>query len=162
MKTARSPMKKFYLIHSLPMMKRLFSIVVLAMIFALIFAAMEAPASTVYAGKDTGLSSKQSSSPLMTPNAWNALGSGLNENAYANAVDGTDIYVGGAFTNAGGDANADRIARWDGASWSALGTGLNGTVHTIATNGTDIYVGGAFTNAGGDANANYVAKWDGT
>ncbi len=32
---------------------------------------------------------------------------------------GRELYVGGEFTDAGGIANADRIAKWNGSSWSA-------------------------------------------
>ena len=31
------------------------------------------------------------------------------------------MYVGGNFTDAGGDPNADYIAQWDGKTWKALG-----------------------------------------
>ncbi|MCL4840158.1 MAG: hypothetical protein KJ058_19590, partial [Thermoanaerobaculia bacterium] len=46
----------------------------------------------------------------------------LNDTVYAIAINGTDVYVGGAFTNANGIASADYIAKWDGANWSALGS----------------------------------------
>jgi hypothetical protein len=84
----------------------------------------------------------------------------LNSSVFAIAVAGTNIYVGGTFTNAGGIANADYIARWDGAAWHALGPGLNSSVSAIAVTGTDVYVGGAFTDAGGDPNADRIARWD--
>ena len=68
----------------------------------------------------------------------------------------------GGFSDAGGDPNADCVAKWDGTSWSALGTSsLDGDVYAIAINGTDVYVGGGFTTAGGDPNADYIAKWNG-
>ncbi len=70
--------------------------------------------------------------------------------------------MGGDFTDAGGDANADYIARWDGAAWHALGSGLNDTVYAIAVAGSNVYVGGSFTDAGGDANADHIARWDGS
>jgi hypothetical protein len=67
------------------------------------------------------------------------------------------------FTNAGGDANADRIAKWNGSSWSALGSGIsNGQVNSLAFNGSILYVGGSFTDAGGNVNADYIAQWDGS
>jgi hypothetical protein len=37
--------------------------------------------------------------------------------------DGNVVYVGGAFTNAGGVA-ARKIAQWNGSSWSAIGGGI--------------------------------------
>ena len=103
--------------------------------------------------------------PLLTSEAaaasWQALGTGLNTTVRAIAVSGSDVYVGGFFTDAGGNPNADKIARWDGATWQALDTGLSSTVYAIAVSGSDVYVGGEFTNAGGNANADYIARWDG-
>lgn len=93
--------------------------------------------------------------------AWNALGGGLNGRVNVITVVGPDIYAGGIFSNAGGDTNADNIARWDGHHWNALGTGLNGEVTTIVSVGPDLYVGGNFTNAG-NAAGDYIARWDGT
>jgi len=43
---------------------------------------------------------------------WDALDPGLNNAVYAIAVEGPDVYAGGDFTDAGGNASADRIARW--------------------------------------------------
>ncbi|MEQ8703160.1 MAG: HYR domain-containing protein [Phaeodactylibacter sp.] len=93
---------------------------------------------------------------------WSALGSGLNNkvNTIAVAANG-DLYVGGAFTEAGG-ISADRIAKWDGTNWSALGSGLNSECRTIAIapNG-DVYAGGIFSTAGG-VTVDDIAVWDGT
>lgn len=98
---------------------------------------------------------------------WWALGSGVKGiNDFAStvvsaiAVKGSDVYVGGVFTNAGG-VSASNIAKWNGSSWSALGSGLSGPAQAIAVSGSDVYVGGNFTNAGG-VSANYIAKWDGS
>jgi hypothetical protein len=109
--------------------------------------------------------------PIFSPQAltytWEHLGSGLegllNNSVYAIAISGTNVFVGGAFTDAGGNLNADYIARWDGTSWNALGTTpLNNSVRAIAISGSNVYVGGFFTDAGGDPNADYIARWDGT
>jgi len=82
----------------------------------------------------------------------------MNNTVYALAVIGTDLFVGGNFTTAGGDS-ASRIAKWsDSGGWSALGSGLNGGVNALAVIGTDLYAGGLFTTAGGDS-ANCIAKW---
>jgi len=85
---------------------------------------------------------------------------GLNGWAYVITVSGTDVYVGGTFTQAG-SVSANYIARWNGSSWSALGSGLNDEVYSIAVSGTDVYVGGKFTQAGG-VSANHIAKWNGS
>ncbi|MDW8391392.1 MAG: hypothetical protein RMK84_14800, partial [Oscillochloridaceae bacterium] len=103
--------------------------------------------------------------------AWSALGgsggnSALSSPVLALAVSGSDVYVGGWFTNAAGIAEADYVARWNGTSWSALGGSGNGAlnswVNALAASGGDVYVGGAFTNAAGIPQADYVARWDGT
>ncbi len=43
---------------------------------------------------------------------WSALGSGLNSTVFAIAISGSDVYAGGNFVDAGGDANADYIAKF--------------------------------------------------
>jgi hypothetical protein len=90
------------------------------------------------------------------------MGSGLNTNATAIAVFGTNVYFAGPFTNAGGVA-ANRIAKWDGQSWSAVGGGVvgSGWINALAVLGAHLYAGGTFTNIG-DAPARRIARWDGT
>jgi len=66
------------------------------------------------------------------------------------AASGSDLYVGGGFTNAGGIA-VTNIAKWNGSSWSALGLGVDAGVSALAVSGSDLYVGGTD-----------VAKWDGS
>lgn len=74
------------------------------------------------------------------------------------------LYVGGNFTSAGGNADAKRIARWNGTTWSALGTTplSNGGVFAIAYHAGKVYAGGTFVNAGGDPNADFLAVFDGS
>src|SRR5207253_2342845 len=76
---------------------------------------------------------------------------------------GSDLYVGGTFTSAGG-LPANNVAKWNGTTWSALGSGVfgfaNEEVLAMLADGTNLYVGGALTNAGG-VPANNIAKWDG-
>jgi formylglycine-generating enzyme required for sulfatase activity len=89
---------------------------------------------------------------------------GVNNRVVALAVDGDDLYVGGWFTQAGGQP-ANYVARWDGSGWHSLGdgaeNGLGGGVHAFAVAGEELYVGGGFTQAGGQP-ANRVARWDGS
>jgi hypothetical protein len=90
------------------------------------------------------------------------VGTGVNSNILAMAVIGTNLFVAGYFTNAGG-IGASQIAEWNGANWSALGSGVvgSGTVDALAVIGTNLYAAGTFTNMGG-VSANAVAKWNGS
>lgn len=104
-----------------------------------------------------------SSAGAVGPGGWDHLGSGLNDRVLTLNSDlpGT-LLVGGTFTDAGGNAAADYVATWDGASWGSLGSSgsLNGAVNAIAVSGTTVIVGGTFTNAGGSG-ANFLARWTG-
>lgn len=114
---------------------------------------------------------------------WSALGVGSAGNgSIANgqvnelAVVGSDLYVGGTFTNLNNSGTslsaADRIAKWDGSDWSALGSNgagggsLNNTVSALAVIGTDLYVGGTFTDVNNSGTvltaADRITKWDGS
>jgi hypothetical protein len=104
------------------------------------------------------------------PGGWDHLGTGstptfpsLNGAVDALHVESSgELLVGGAFTDAGGDANADSIARWDGRAWKALGaSALHGAVLATASRGGKVYAGGLFTDAGGNPDADYLAVWDG-
>ncbi|HXJ60727.1 MAG TPA: hypothetical protein VNU68_29130 [Verrucomicrobiae bacterium] len=99
---------------------------------------------------------------------WSALGSGIGRtdsyspSVSALAVSGSNLYVGGSFTTAGGNV-ANSIAKWDGSSWSALGSGVGGVdpyVRALAMSGSNLYAGGDFTTAG-DTAASYIAGWNG-
>jgi hypothetical protein len=101
---------------------------------------------------------------------WSAVGSGgaINNLVAAVAVSGSNLYVGGVFTNAAGIEAADYVARWNGNAWSALGSNGSGDgalgfgwVDALAVSGSDLYVGGGFTNAAGIETADYVARWSG-
>jgi hypothetical protein len=105
------------------------------------------------------------------PGGWDHLGDhgtpgSKSLNLVANALEVTPggLYVGGKFTDAGGIANADRIAKWNGSAWSAVSSSTeqiaNGEVFAIAVSGGKIYAGGVFTNAG-NSGADNLAVWDG-
>ncbi len=79
---------------------------------------------------------------------------GVNDEVFALASDGSRLFIGGAFTQAG-DISANNIVTWNGVRWQIMGTGpgilngVNGIVNAIAVDGEIIFVGGQFTNAGG-------------
>jgi hypothetical protein len=80
-------------------------------------------------------------------------------------VSGSDLYVGGDFTQTGDGAltNLGRIARYDttAGTWNALpNQGLNDRVHALAVSGSDLYVGGDFTQTGDGAltNLGYIVR----
>jgi trimeric autotransporter adhesin len=87
---------------------------------------------------------------------------GIEGQIYAMATNGTgtEIYVGGSFTSAGG-VPVKNIALWNGQAWSPLGSGVEGTVYSLAFNGTELLVGGEITSAGGEAVQN-LAVWNPT
>jgi hypothetical protein len=110
---------------------------------------------------------------------WNALGNNgagdgaLNGMVTALAVSGTDVYVGGWFSNAAGITEADYIAKWNGFAWSALGSDGAGegallsasggsVIQAIEVQGSDVYVGGYFIGSSGIPTADYIAKWNGS
>lgn len=77
---------------------------------------------------------------------WSALSTGLNGQGFALCVPANgQIYVGGAFTTAGG-VTVNRIARWDGGQFRTCGspTGLSATVRVLgkSPDGATLYVGG--------------------
>jgi hypothetical protein len=113
-----------------------------------------------------------------TTNTWSALGSGsgsgVNINVNALAVSGSDVYVGGYFTQAnvgGTTVSANRIARFNlnTNTWSALGSGsgngVSGPVFALAVSGSDVYVGGLFSQAnvgGTTVSVNNIARFNTT
>jgi hypothetical protein len=93
--------------------------------------------------------------------SWHHLGAGLNAPVYTIHIHGDDVYAGGYFRNAGGDPDADYVARWDGCEWHAVAPGLTGPVYSIAILGEDVYVAGNFQDVGGNPNIDVIAFWDG-
>ena len=95
--------------------------------------------------------------------AWFSFsGSSIFGNVLSVLLKDGQLYIGGSFTGAGGNLNANHIAFWNGSSWQALGEGLNGAVSAMFEFDGELYVGGEFTNAGGVAAADYIARWDGS
>jgi len=66
----------------------------------------------------------------------------------------------GDFINAGGNADADYIARWNGNKWEAFGTGLDNYASSLyVDSNNDVYVGGVFTTAGDLTLTDRIAVW---
>jgi Immunoglobulin I-set domain len=97
--------------------------------------------------------------------SWSALGSGMSGGVSSSrvvsalAVSGTNVFAGGAFTNAGG-IPANYVAQWNGSSWSALNSELNSSVRALTVSGANLFAGGTFTSAGG-VSATGIAQWNG-
>ncbi len=98
------------------------------------------------------------------PAPENGLDAGFGASAIHDmVVVGTDVYVGGSFTQTlGGDTTIKYIARWDGSAWHPLGGDrLDGEVAAVATDGNgNVYAGGAFDYIG-DTIYNHIALWNG-
>ena len=98
--------------------------------------------------------------------SWTSLSSvGLNGTAFALAIVGRTLYVGGGFSEAAGIAEADSVASYgiDSGVWSAITNGSNdigGTVCCLVPDGgSGLYVGGSFIDADGIAAADYAAHY---
>lgn len=94
--------------------------------------------------------------------AWEQIGSAI-PNAFLMAIEefNGQVYVGGVFQNADGDATADGIAMFNGTTWQGVGGGLVGDVYDLRVHNNALYVGGQFNAAGGVGNANSIARWTG-
>ena len=86
----------------------------------------------------------------------------LNGDVHAIAwdYDHIKLYVGGQFTDAGGNATANFLAVWNGSNWAPFCGPLGGSVAALQIIGSTLYVGGAFQNGGGIHNANYLIACD--
>jgi RHS repeat-associated protein len=91
-------------------------------------------------------------------------------------VCGTNLYVGGTFSIAGGHTNANGLAIWNGVTWATIGNGvgisqdayrnayyypnasLYPVVTSLAVRGNRVFVGGDFTNVLEGANSILAAN----
>jgi hypothetical protein len=89
------------------------------------------------------------------------MGSGLNGVALTVfPQDNSNVYVGGDFSNIGGDTNKKYITKWDGQTYQRMGTGAQWIVNAISqVNSSTLYIAGRFADIGGDTKKNCVAKW---
>ena len=94
-------------------------------------------------------------------------GIGFSGTAYALAVNGNNLYVGGMFTNLDNNGvTMTNIGYWDGSAWHALGGGLGVAsspfgVRAMAVNNGLVYAGGLFFNSGSQTLTN-LAVWNGS
>ena len=101
---------------------------------------------------------------------WSRLGpvtpvGGSSPSVFALGLSGSNLYVGGSFTDPRTGGLSHRFACWDGTSWKNTGAYLSpsgGFVNTIAVSGDDVYLGGSFSNAGLIPDADYAARYNGT
>jgi len=141
---------------------------------ALLLAALLAVSAGPAAGAPGAAQAGSAPAALSGPQAPQSIGSdwqpflpGVVGDVAVMVNTGTDIYVGGHFSQAGA-LLVNNIARWNIAAhqWFALGSGVTGpgfytTVSTILVDGADVYIGGDFGAAGG-VTANDVARWNTT
>jgi hypothetical protein len=84
----------------------------------------------------------------------------LNGDVHAIAYHAGKVYVGGVFTNAGGDANLDFVAVWNGAKWgpacAASGPVVTANVNALQIIGSTLYIGGSFANGAGIDSADFL------
>jgi hypothetical protein len=99
--------------------------------------------------------------------SWHSIGAPAISTAtgaavHAIAVDGTTgkIYVGGNFSDAGGNANADFVAVWDGANWQPFCAPMSGNVSALQIIGRKLYIGGDFASGAGLTSAARLVSCD--
>ncbi len=111
---------------------------------------------------------------------WSALGSGVvggggfnTNNPVINVIaidpdtlNGDVVYVGGAFTNAGGVSNTNGLAKWANGNWNSMWEVTRGffstfpIVNAIKIANDNLFIGGDFKEAGGVKNANFIVRLD--
>jgi len=101
---------------------------------------------------------------------WSGLGSGVKSidtgiisDISALAIYQNELYAGGTFDLANGDA-VSNIARWNGFTWQNVGSGVSDGVfsegvNTMLVYQDDLYIGGHFITANGDT-VNHIARWN--
>ena len=91
---------------------------------------------------------------------WTPFSSGPDAPVRCLETNGTDLYVGGDFTNAGGVA-AQRVAHWDGTTWHALGAGISNSVSDLEFFEGDLHATGGFLANVNRGSGFFVQRWDG-
>jgi hypothetical protein len=97
--------------------------------------------------------------------AWHSIGAppistATGAGVDAIAVDGATgrVYVGGNFTNAGGNPNADFLAAWDGHAWQSFCAPITASVKALKIVGRTLYIGGTFADGAGRSSADKLVR----
>ena len=137
--------------------------------------ALEQAGDTLYAGGEFTVAGGTLARSIAkwTGSEWKALGYGTDEyngirgQVFTILADSSEVYAGGRFDNAGGEATF-HVARWDGSKWWPVGLGVGGLtgahVKALAKSGDYLYVGGYFAVVGDEENyeipANSIARFN--
>ncbi len=104
---------------------------------------------------------KYSTAQLASSFAVFGVGTGINNNYVGGMAEyNGQLYVVGAFTNAGG-ITVQNIARWNNKVWSSPSSACNGVINDVVVFNNELYVIGDFTSING-VTANRIAKFNGT
>ena len=131
-------------------------------------AALEIHMNTLYALTNSRLNITAPTSTLYrwSGATWVQVGPTISGRGNALATDGTRLYIGGSFSQAGG-VTLDNVAVWTDTSttFSALSGGTNGAVYGIAIGGAGAplaFMGGSFSRAGAVPSiaVSNLARWD--
>ncbi len=125
---------------------------------------------SVYAGGVFTSAGSESSTALIARwdgDGWHSIGApaistatGADVDAIAvDAVTGK-VYVGGNFTNAGGNPLADFLAVWDGAGWQPFCAPITANVKALQIIGRTLYIGGDFAGGAGLVSADKLVRCD--
>jgi hypothetical protein len=130
--------------------------------------ALAGSATNLYAAGDFSTAGNEAANCVAQWNGtnWSALGDGLGGSndfggpeAYALAVSGNCLYIGGFFTSADSLA-ATNLAEWTGTSWSAINPLANGWLSALTVSETNLYASGTFLNAEGNP-ISCILQWNG-
>ena len=91
--------------------------------------------------------------------AWNGLRRGTNGYVNALAVDGSNLYVGGEFTQVSG-IPANHIARWDQVNWYPMGALIGNAIRSIVVRDNDVYVGWNSSLPGSGLYEGHLLRWN--
>jgi hypothetical protein len=110
--------------------------------------------------------------------AWHAMGTGgvgcgcaVTGAVRGLTTAGADAYIGTDANDVAGIAQADHVARWDGAAWHAVGANTGGgngwfptttSINALASDGSHLFATGSFLDANGDPRADNIAWFDGS